>query len=197
MKLHASLAPSGADRQEVERASHASAEDVRRQAALQAIGNVRGAVLLVDCDAQCVTCAGSPDSGSDWRPWEGRSGKSIIAVARRLIGARSHALPAAFPMRVGGNVILAAAPFSRSSLDGVTPFVAVHVAPASGAPRACDRLSPREQQVARLLAEGYSNVNVSAICGVSTNTARTLIRRIYRKLGVFNRADFVREMMRY
>jgi DNA-binding CsgD family transcriptional regulator len=100
-------------------------------------------------------------------------------------------------MRVGGNVILAAAPFSRSSQSGVAPFVAVHVAAASGAPPPCDRLSPREQQVAGLLAEGYSNVNVSAVCGVTTNTARTLIRRIYRKLGVFNRADLVREMMRY
>jgi DNA-binding CsgD family transcriptional regulator len=59
------------------------------------------------------------------------------------------------------------------------------------------RLSPRERQVAHFLAEGYSNVNIAALCGVSTNTARTLIQRIYRKLGVCNRADLVREMLRF
>jgi DNA-binding CsgD family transcriptional regulator len=53
-------------------------------------------------------------------------------------------------------------------------------------------LSPRERQVARLLVDGYSSVNVAALCGVTPNTVRTLMRRLYRKLGVRNRADLVR-----
>jgi DNA-binding NarL/FixJ family response regulator len=62
--------------------------------------------------------------------------------------------------------------------------------------RCCDRLSQREWEVARLLAEGCTNVNVAARCGVSPNTVRTLMRRLYRKLGVYNRAELVREVMR-
>jgi DNA-binding CsgD family transcriptional regulator len=58
------------------------------------------------------------------------------------------------------------------------------------------RLSPREREVARLLVDGYSHVNVAALCGVTTNTVRTLTRRLYRKLGVCNRADLVREILR-
>ncbi len=57
-------------------------------------------------------------------------------------------------------------------------------------------LSPREEQIAQLLADGYSNVNTAAICGVTPNTVRTLIRRLYCKLGVRNRADLVREVLR-
>ncbi len=58
------------------------------------------------------------------------------------------------------------------------------------------KLSQREWEVARLLADGCSSVNVAARLGVSTNTVRTLMRRLYRKLGVCNRADLVREVMR-
>jgi DNA-binding CsgD family transcriptional regulator len=76
---------------------------------------------------------------------------------------------------------------------------AVSGGPRSGVPRPSAEavvLSPREQQVAQLLADGYSNVNIAAVCGVTSNTVRTLMRRLYRKLGVRNRADLVREMLR-
>jgi DNA-binding CsgD family transcriptional regulator len=78
---------------------------------------------------------------------------------------------------------------AASGRHGVT----VVAAPLAGCASA---LAPRERQVARLLVDGYSNVNVAALCGVSSNTVRTLIRRVYRKLGVCNRAELVREMLR-
>jgi len=57
------------------------------------------------------------------------------------------------------------------------------------------RLSHRERAVARLLVAGYSYVNIAAIIGIGRTTIRTYMRRIYAKLGVFNRADLVRELL--
>jgi DNA-binding CsgD family transcriptional regulator len=55
-------------------------------------------------------------------------------------------------------------------------------------------LSPRQWEIARLLADGYSLVNVSAILGLSENTARTYLKRMYAKLGVCNRVQLVRRL---
>jgi DNA-binding NarL/FixJ family response regulator len=49
-------------------------------------------------------------------------------------------------------------------------------------------LTRREIQVARLLAEGLSNVEVAERMGVSFFTARNHVERLLRKLGVSNRA---------
>ncbi|WP_394821025.1 LuxR C-terminal-related transcriptional regulator [Pendulispora albinea] len=56
-------------------------------------------------------------------------------------------------------------------------------------------LSEREQQVARLLAEGYSCVNTAAVLNLSENTVRTYVRRLYRKLDVTNRVDLVQRLI--
>ena len=51
------------------------------------------------------------------------------------------------------------------------------------------------REIARLLVAGYSGVNVAAIAGLSENTVRTYVRRLYAKLGVSNRADLVRKLV--
>jgi DNA-binding CsgD family transcriptional regulator len=56
-------------------------------------------------------------------------------------------------------------------------------------------LSKRERAIARLLVAGYSGVNVAAIAGLSENTVRTYVRRLYTKLGANNRADLVRKLV--
>ncbi|WP_394838350.1 helix-turn-helix transcriptional regulator [Pendulispora rubella] len=56
-------------------------------------------------------------------------------------------------------------------------------------------LSEREQQVARLLADGYSCVNTAAVLNLSENTVRTYVRRLYRKLDVTNRVDLVQRLI--
>jgi DNA-binding CsgD family transcriptional regulator len=60
---------------------------------------------------------------------------------------------------------------------------------------ALEGLSKREREIARLLVAGYSGVNVAAIAGLSENTVRTYVRRLYGKLGVSNRADLVRKLV--
>jgi DNA-binding CsgD family transcriptional regulator len=62
-------------------------------------------------------------------------------------------------------------------------------------PAAIEGLSKREREIARLLVSGYSGVNVAALSGLSENTVRTYVRRLYGKLGVNNRADLVRQLV--
>ena len=56
-------------------------------------------------------------------------------------------------------------------------------------------LSRREIEVAQLLSNGFSRLNVAAQLGLSVNTIREYIRRLYTKYGVCNRADLVRRFL--
>lgn len=55
-----------------------------------------------------------------------------------------------------------------------------------------DTLTPREREVLRLLAEGMDDERIAARLFLSTNTVRTHVGRILRKLGVHSRADAIR-----
>lgn len=48
-------------------------------------------------------------------------------------------------------------------------------------------LSPRESEVLRWVARGKSNATIGSILGISTHTVDAHLRRIYLKLGVFDR----------
>jgi DNA-binding CsgD family transcriptional regulator len=50
-------------------------------------------------------------------------------------------------------------------------------------------LSPRELEVARLIAHGRTNRQIAAATGISERTVDTHVGRILRKLGVVNRAQ--------
>ena len=54
-----------------------------------------------------------------------------------------------------------------------------------------DALSERERQVLECLAKGYAYKQISDELGVSMDTTRTYIRRIYEKLHVHTRTDAV------
>jgi DNA-binding CsgD family transcriptional regulator len=54
------------------------------------------------------------------------------------------------------------------------------------------RLSIREQQVARLAAAGYSNLNIAMQLGLAEPTVSTHLQKIYRKLGVHSRVGLTR-----
>jgi DNA-binding CsgD family transcriptional regulator len=55
-------------------------------------------------------------------------------------------------------------------------------------------LSPREYEIARLVANGYPNKTVAAILELSPWTVSTYLRRIYAKLGVRCRAAMVAQL---
>jgi len=52
-------------------------------------------------------------------------------------------------------------------------------------------LSPREQEIARMVARGYPNKTIAAVLDISTWTVSTHLRRMFAKLGVTSRAAMV------
>lgn len=55
-------------------------------------------------------------------------------------------------------------------------------------------LSPREQEVARMIAKGYPNKVIASVLDISVWTVSTYLRRIFAKLGVTSRTAMVAKM---
>jgi DNA-binding CsgD family transcriptional regulator len=62
------------------------------------------------------------------------------------------------------------------------------------APGARNTLSPRESQIARLIADGATNRLIASVLDISLWTVSTHIRRIFAKLGVNSRAEMVAQL---
>lgn len=56
-------------------------------------------------------------------------------------------------------------------------------------------LSPREQEIVRLVAKGYPNKIIAGILDISQWTVSTHLRRIFAKLSVSSRAEMVASAM--
>jgi DNA-binding CsgD family transcriptional regulator len=52
-------------------------------------------------------------------------------------------------------------------------------------------LSPREREIARMVADGYPNKTIAAVLGISSWTVSTYLRRVFAKLDVRSRAAMV------
>jgi DNA-binding CsgD family transcriptional regulator len=63
----------------------------------------------------------------------------------------------------------------------------------STAPAACTgpQLSPREQEIVRMVSNGYPTKTIAAVLEISTWTVSTHLRRVFAKLGVRTRAAMV------
>ena len=72
------------------------------------------------------------------------------------------------------------------------------VADADHLPRRAGRaaLSPRERDVLRLAAAGLTNRQISSQLGLGVETVKTLLSRVYRKLGVNGRTEATAEAAR-
>jgi DNA-binding NarL/FixJ family response regulator len=91
----------------------------------------------------------------------------------------------------------------RAAADGeslLSPEIAQRLAerfargprPASdGVPPELEELTPRELEVLRLIARGHSNAEIAAELVTSMATVKTHVNRIFRKLGVAERAQAV------
>lgn len=55
-------------------------------------------------------------------------------------------------------------------------------------------LSPREQEIARMVARGFPNKAIAAVLEISTWTVGTYLRRIFAKLNVTSRAAMVAKL---
>ncbi|MEV4276351.1 alpha/beta fold hydrolase [Actinoplanes xinjiangensis] len=76
----------------------------------------------------------------------------------------------------------------------VTDFVTTGALAAAGRP-ATGRLTPRENDVLRLLAAGDSNAEIARRLGIAVHTVERHLSAVYRKLGARGRSDAVRLML--
>lgn len=57
------------------------------------------------------------------------------------------------------------------------------------------KLSPREQEIGHLVAQGFSNKMIAATLRISSMTVSTHVRRIFGKLGVRTRSAMVARLL--
>jgi DNA-binding CsgD family transcriptional regulator len=121
------------------------------------------------------------------RPTDTRdAGDDILRLARLLVERVLHACGDKELPPGEDEVML------DVELDGVRCIlIAQHEAPRSR-PVA---LSPREQEIARMVAEGYPNKTIAAVLDISSWTVSTHLRRIFAKLGVHTRAAMVASVL--
>ena len=81
-------------------------------------------------------------------------------------------------------------------LDGFR-CILLHPAAPSAAATGEDRvtLSPREREIARMIAQGHPNKTIARVLEISTWTVGTHLRRIFAKLGVGSRAAMVARLL--
>lgn len=56
-------------------------------------------------------------------------------------------------------------------------------------------LSPREREIARMIAEGYPNKTIAAVLEISCWTVNTHLRRMFAKCGVHSRAALIAKLL--
>ena len=84
----------------------------------------------------------------------------------------------------------------RCLLVRLRPSPAAEDAAAYAVPAAAQIiLSPREQEIARMVAAGYPNKTIAAVLDISSWTVGTHLRRVFAKLGVGSRAAMVARLL--
>ena len=79
-----------------------------------------------------------------------------------------------------------------TEVDGVR-YILIRSHPRS--PHTQVILSPREEEIARMVAKGYPNKTIAAVLDISPWTVCTHLRRIFAKFGVGSRAAMVARLL--
>ncbi len=171
-------------------------ELTREAAAIRALGKIKGTLFVVDRDRHSVIWAVDRDRGVDWETDVVPIEKEIVQAVEVSIEARAKNEPLPTPPRLPDGTVMGVARIDGDPVFGGARCAVLRVEPTEKANNpVLDGLSRREREIARLLVAGYSGVNVAAISGLSENTVRTYVRRLYTKVGVSNRADLVRKLV--
>lgn len=176
------------------RAQLAYDELSREAAALRAFSKVSGTLFVVDRERKKVIWAANRERGIEWESDVLPIEDHIVDAAERSIDARARQEAIPTPPRLPSGAVVAVAKIEGEPVFNNAKCAILRVEPQDK-PAPIEGLSKREREIARLLVAGYSGVNVAAISGLSENTVRTYVRRLYQKLGVSNRADLVRKLM--
>lgn len=62
-------------------------------------------------------------------------------------------------------------------------------------PEVQSALSPREREIARMVAKGYPNKTIASVLDISSWTVASHLRRVFSKLGVSSRAAMVARLL--
>jgi len=166
----------------------------REAAALRAFSKVSGTLFVIDRERKKVVWAANRERGVEWETDVVPIADHIVDAAEQSLASRAKGEALPTPPRLPSGAVVAVAKIDGDPVFGGAKCAVLRVEPQDkGAP--IEGLSKREREIARLLVAGYSGVNVAAISGLSENTVRTYVRRLYTKLGVANRADLVRKLM--
>jgi DNA-binding CsgD family transcriptional regulator len=121
---------------------------------------------------ECAPEMGVPGGSAAARLDDRLAGLPMDALLREVIARASALDPAGEPSLV-------------VTVDGV------RCALTPVQPTAADGLSPREREIARMVARGYTNKMIASVLDISLWTVSTHLRRIFAKLGVSTRAAMV------
>lgn len=75
-----------------------------------------------------------------------------------------------------------------------TRLAALRAQPVALTTLNCNRLTPRETQIAELVAQGLTNAEVGAALWITENTVKQALKRIFRKLRVSSRTEMVAQL---
>ena len=81
-------------------------------------------------------------------------------------------------------------------MDGTLTRHLMDQAVAGALPGGCQSLSPRQQEVLRLVAKGRSSKEVAPLLSISRTTLKREFRNIFNRLGVNDRTHAVAEAYR-
>jgi DNA-binding CsgD family transcriptional regulator len=73
----------------------------------------------------------------------------------------------------------------------------VYLVTGAGGGHGASGLSPRESEIADMAGRGYSVLNIAAQLGVAEGTVRNHLKKVYKKLGVNNRAQLAGVVWRH
>lgn len=117
--------------------------------------------------------------------WEGREARALV---RRLVeeSGRCGAVP---EERDGQAMVLL-----DLIVDGVRCVLSRRPVEEELRSEAA-ALSPREREIARMIAKGYPNKVIARVLEISSWTVSTHLRRIFAKLGVTTRASMIARLL--
>jgi DNA-binding CsgD family transcriptional regulator len=108
----------------------------------------------------------------------------IMVVAGAILAAYDRIV-------IGGVLPQGTPPGPGSSLPTPPVIVSALATPVTSGSVPAVRLSPREQEVLELVAEGYSNVMIATRLHLSENTIKTYVENLLSRLNARNRAEAV------
>jgi len=130
-----------------------------------------------------------PANGGTDAPAESSEGERIDDLIRRLVGQIVSICERALPSRgecTREEIII------DTNVDGVR-YLVVRMPEAVPSLVA---LTPREQEIVRMVAKGYPNKTIAGVLNISSWTVCTHLRRIFAKLGVASRAAMVARLLK-